>query len=501
MLKTSKTKSFSVGQALFGLAFVVAGLIIGWEGLHAAGALKTQFAPYLPFSLPPDIGLKTQKSLPFIFVVFVKVVSSLCAVIIGLVWIVSGLGEMIGSVTGDPQPDKFKSPDRVAEALRNAEAPYWQDYAAPFRMPALYWERARSLDPISYQMIKQLMISSIKVIFLGILVALAVKGLSMIPMLLAKYLQVQAQFSVPKPTPLYLLIFVVLIINGIIFVTQLPLKKKPFNRKAETFKVYGKGSPNLFFALFEEGCKLLNPKGLDNAKPTRLQWSDKPQVTGALVESCPANVKRPAGIAGYFYLPLITIFTVLGFSRLLHFNPPTPEMPYAEFVSMHLFEYFLEVAFAIGLIMTGLYFAEWAKRFLDRRQYSSLVAFCCEPLQEKPQKPSAKLRGDKSPGWVEMNDADPRFAEWAKDQLSQRNFSVRIYWAEAVSQSTTPDGPRFLVQLEQTPSLNPAMARILTVPFNTSFDTEPNPEKSSPASSENPPQGPEVDKDLEWTVE
>ena len=125
----------------------------------------------------------------------------------------------------------------------------------------------------------------------------------------------------------------------------------------------GKGSPNLFFALFEESCKLLNPKGFQDLRPIRLQWNNQPGATGALVESYPENVKRAAGITGYLYLPVITIFTVLGFSRLLNFNLPTSEMPYSEFLSLHLFEYLLEVAFGIGLIMTGLYFAEWAKNF------------------------------------------------------------------------------------------------------------------------------------------
>ncbi len=488
-------------QALFGLAFVVAGVIVAWEGLRAAEALKTQFAPYLPFSLPPDIGLKTQRSLPFIFVTFVKGVSCLCAMLIGFMWTVSGLGEMITSVRQVPQPDKFKSPELVAEALRNAEAQYWRGYVAPFRFLAKAWDRVRGLDPISYEMIMQIIVSSTKVILLGIIVGLAVKGLHVIPALLSKYLQLQVNYTVPEPTPLYLLIIIVLIINGIALITQAPLKKKAFNRRVEIFKVQGKGSPNLFFALFEESCKLLNPKGFQDLRPIRLQWNNQPGATGALVESYPENVKRAAGITGYLYLPVITIFTVLGFSRLLNFNLPTSEMPYSEFLSLHLFEYLLEVAFGIGLIMTGLYFAEWAKKFFDGRQYRSFMAFCCEQFQNRPQGLSGKPNGEKTVKWVGMSGVDAAFADWAKDQLSEKTFAVEIYWAEAISESTTPGGPRYLVQLERSPSLNPAMARILTIPFNTSFDTEPPHQADSPTSPESPPQPSEIDKDLEWTVE
>ena len=43
-------------------------------------------------------------------------------------------------------------------------------------------------------------------------------------------------------------------------------------------------------------------------------------------------------------------------------------MTYQEFLTAHSLDYLLEVAFALGLIIAGLYFAEWARKLFRRAQ-------------------------------------------------------------------------------------------------------------------------------------
>ena len=55
------------------------------------------------------------------------------------------------------------------------------------------------------------------------------------------------------------------------------------------------------------------------------------------------------------------------------FSRPAGPMTYVEFLTAHSLDYLLEVAFALGLILSGLYFAEWARKLFDVRRYRSAL--------------------------------------------------------------------------------------------------------------------------------
>ena len=69
----------------------------------------------------------------------------------------------------------------------------------------------------------------------------------------------------------------------------------------------------------------------------------------------------------------------MGFSRLVHFQRPVSEMPYQVFLQSHALDYMVEVLFALGLILVGLYFAEWARKLFDVRKISFGMSYCAIP--------------------------------------------------------------------------------------------------------------------------
>jgi hypothetical protein len=462
------------GQALVGAVFLLAGLVIGWEGLWKLRDLWRQFAPHLPFSLPPDVAQRMQTALPLIFSVFVSTVGSICAVLMGISWGLSGIAEMFHSRKRVHDVPDFDRPELVAESLRSAQAQYWKSYSWILRIAGSLWTRTRFMSPISYNIVKSMVASSIKVVLLGIVIGLTAYGLSLIPMLLKKYAGLSVKIYIPSPAPLYLLLGLALFLNIVISLTMFPFRKKNFARTCEGLPVSGTGDPRMFFALLEEGAKLLSVKGSEDRRPVRLQDGQDPWLKGTLVESFPEAVRSFAGPAGFLCLPLTLLLLVMGFSRLIHFNRPVSPIPSAEFLTLYFPDYLMEVFFAIGLIITGLYFAEWSRKLFDVRRYRSALLFChTRPVDSKESGSAEKpaTRASKEVIWKRDGGTDERFAQWARQPEQSRGFLVEACWAEVLSESEGARGPRFLIQMSESESLDMALSRILTLPFCVGFQT------------------------------
>jgi hypothetical protein len=461
------------GQALVGLVFIVAGLFIAWEGFFKLRELWRQVAPYFPFSLPPDTAQWMQTALPLVFSTFVTTVGSICAFVMGISWSLSGLGEMFESRKRVKNPPDFDRPEVVAESLRSAQAQYWRAYSRILRIMGSIWSRTRFISPISYNIFKRIAASSVKIVLLGVLFGLIAYGLHMIPVLLKKYASVDVKLYIPSPAPLYFLLGLVLALNGIIALTMFPFRKSKFDRTCETVPVMGNGDPRMFFALLEEAAKLLNGKGGADRKPVRLQRGDSPHVRGTLIENSPQAIRSFARPAGYLCLPLILLLVVMGFSRLIHFNRPVTPVPYTDFLTIYFLDYLMELFFALGLIITGLYFADWARKLFDVRRYRSALLFCHTrpaPARETDQPPKKAVNGEEI-SWTPDGGSDEPFAEWARAPEGGRSFLVEACWAEVISESEGTKNPRFLVQMAQSQSLDIALSRILALPFCVGFET------------------------------
>jgi len=335
------------------------------------------------------------------------------------------------------------------------------------------------MNPISYQFVKEVLRSFLKILLLAILVAVIFSFLRATPALFQKYFHTSLQIFVPSAGPLFFLLGLVAFIDCLILVNLVPFKKLEFMRSCEVAPVSGRGDPQAFFALLEEGCKLLNAKGQANPPPVRMEAETQPHMKGSLIENFPENVRGLMTPAGYVCLPLILLLLTMGFTRLIHFHRSTGPMTYMEFLTVHSLDYMLEVVFALGLVLSGLYFAEWARKLFDVRRYRSAIIFCHtegQPVRE-PHVGSANARPRLrlSSGvmkWNAAQAADDQFATWAKDPRSTKRFHVEVCWAEAISESVGAGGPRYLVEARKTESIDSALSRIVELPFHVDFQIE-----------------------------
>ncbi len=161
--------------------------------------------------------------------------------------------------------------------------------------------------------------------------------------------------------------------------------------------------------------------------------------------------------------------------RLIHFRRPTDPIHLVDFAKMYLLDYLMEVAFAIGLILMGLYFAEWARAMFNVRRFKSAMIMCSTRPYEELDKKANHNQEQQQRGigkWkLEVDENDP-FIDWAKDPEHKRCFLLEVCWASALTESQGTESPRSLVKLEKSSSLDEALWRILRLPFCVDFETE-----------------------------
>jgi hypothetical protein len=269
-----------------------------------------------------------------------------------------------------------------------------------------------------------------------------------------------------------------LFIYGLTALSLFPFQKLKINRTGQSLLVRGKGDPHLFFALLEEGCKLLTGRKSSHIPPSRLELEGEQSERGTLIENTPEPVRYWSNPAAFVYLPIIFILLIMGFSRLIHFARSTAPMPYAEFMKYYFLDYLLEAAFAIGLIIVGMRLAEMARKLFGVRKYRSVLVFCritSSPSADGPSEASSSDREEPSreregSRWKNVEGTDDQFAGWVKEPVRTGAFPVTLYWGEAVSASATSDGPRYVINVRKSPSLDAAMERILQIPFNVDFE-------------------------------
>jgi hypothetical protein len=482
------------GEALIGFVLLVSGAAVARDGLYRLEELWVLFRPHFPLSLSNNVAEWAMWSFPFIFSTFITVIGSICAVGIGLLWLLSGLVEMVQSRRKPIAPGEFAYPELTPESLRSAKVEHWKSFPRGFRLLATHWPRARLLSPVSIQIVREALFSTAKIVLLGLLIAGFLAGLPMILALIKNLTQVSFALVVPSGRPLYFLLVLLICADVLICLSVIPFRTVKFNRSCETLAVQGGGDPHLFFALLEESCRLLSPKGGPSAAPARLESKSDPSTKGTLIESRPQAVQSFLRPAGYVCLPLIFLSVTMGFSRLVHFRGSSVSMHYTQFLGTQALTYLMEVAFALGLILSGLYLAQWARKLFAVRKFGSSLIFCSMEPDGKPAaavpdaaKQPARHREAPVTEWKIARDVDDQLAAWAMRPHNSTKFQVELCWAHVSTESAEADGPRFLVNLSKSEALEDAMKRILEIPFHVNFRADdPGPrrdfEESRPAS-------------------
>jgi hypothetical protein len=470
------------GELLVGLVMLAAGVYIAWQGYAKLRELGAFFATFLPLHLPEDVAERLLKSLPLIGTVFINTVGSLAAMLMGVAWVLSGLMETWQAGKKPPEPSDIQDPNLVAEVVRTGQAQYWKSSSPLVRLMASLVPRARLISPISYDVIGSLFWTSLKVVLVGIVIAILWFALESIPGLVKTYLNRTIVLVVPPARPLFVLLGFVVGVHFLIALSLMPFKPPVLLRTREALAVRGSNDPSPLFALLEEGCKLLDAVGVPPRTPARLASDGNPPLKATLVETTPEPLQSVARPAGYVCLPLAFFPLIMGFTRLIHFQRTVDPMPYHEFLSKQLLSYALEVAVALALVGVGLHFAEQARKLFGIRRFRSALIFAsaawdCALTPVAPGRVpiTGEQPGTQDVQWKPAYGSDDCFANWARSPEATGAFAVNLLWSEAISESSVNDGPRFVIDLRQSGILDEAMEQIVRLPFHVAFRLEAPP--------------------------
>jgi hypothetical protein len=252
--------------------------------------------------------------------------------------------------------------------------------------------------------------------------------------------------------------------------------------------VQGRGDPDLLFALLEQSCRLLTPRGFTQKSPTRLQEETTQRIKGTLIENFPLETRALGSPAAYVCLALTIGFVSAGFLRLIHFHRPVTPMVYTEFFSSHLLLYALDVAFYLALILSGLHFAKWAGTLFNVRRFISSLVFSYVTSVDRSESSGGaasgslqELRRSQGMVWKIAPGADDDFAAWARQPQALTRFEMEACWGEALSEAASAEAPRYLTRVQRSQGLEQSMARILELPFQVGFRVEKAPDQSGKA--------------------
>ncbi len=484
------------GPLLIGLSFLIIGILVGREGALKLVELWERFSPHLPFSLPANLPDRIAVSFPTITKLFIVVVSSICAVIMGLLWVIVGLVDALRGFGREADAGDLGNPELVAESLESSTVRQWHAKPLTARTLGLVWPAARSISPVSYGLFTSILGSLWKLAFWAALIAVIAYGLTRLPDGLERLFHRPFTLTVPDPHPLYVLLLIVAATDVILAATLLPLRKRPVDRNTTRIGVRGRVSPNVFFALLEEGCRLLTERGREERRPVRLEKGEPP-AKGTLIESFPQPARTFGKPAAYVFLIPAIVLIVAGFSKLIHFDRPTGEMIYTEFFAHHFLDYVLETALGFAMMLAGLHFIEWARAVFDVRTFRSSMIFCKGTTEDGGIDRTGNQRhrlwsGDSkgADGWRVMNGVDEEFAEWVRRPRTVMKMHMEIFWGEVVSEAETAGGPRRLKRVLASESLDRAMERILELPFQVDLSMEVvpsgGPENEKPIQARRP---------------
>ncbi|MEJ2716494.1 MAG: hypothetical protein P8182_05055 [Deltaproteobacteria bacterium] len=471
------------GQAMLGLTFAFIGVVVGWAGILQLVVLWRELSAYLPFSVPKDASQRIILSFPLIFNLFISTISSTCAVLVGALWLITGLADAFQSRKADSDTPVFKHPELVAESLRTGIPKQWISVPRLARLIGYFWPATGLMSPVSHEIVKDLLSYLWKIPLWAVLIALCTYALQLIPELLKSLIQHRVLLVVPSAAPLYYLLGLVLVVDVLVGVSIIPFKKRAFNRVCRVVTVRGRGDRDLLFALIEQGCRLLTPRGFAERSPIRVQEETTPRIKGTLIENFPVQTRALSSPAAYVCLALMIVFLSVGFLRLIHFHRPVTAMAYTEFFSSHLLLYALDVAFYLGLILCGLHFARWARRLFSIRRFVSSLVFC---YTASVQRPESSEQGESGPWqksgrsqgmvWKITQGADDEFAAWARQPQAVTRFEMEACWGEALSEAAGANASRHLTQVQRSQTLEYSMGRILELPFKVDFRVEKAPD-------------------------
>jgi len=483
MILIKKPRFWENGFLLLGIVYIFSGLIVSIIAFSKLKLLFLQFAPYLPFSVPSDGLERILSSPPLVFSTFVSLMSSVAGFLFGIQWFCSGLVDCIRKTPSTQETGELADKNSILSFLLSLERTNSQ-LSSCKKSFSINNFLARWFTPGTYGVVYATVRSNFKLLFVVALVLLIARLLEVGPVMLNKHFGFQIAFVVPQFGNLWTILSALVVINLFAALSFISIRKRHFDFESRDLVVSGNGAMVFFLSIFEELCTLVNSRNLSGNQPSRFQTklSDGTFNVAGLFEGYPNRNIKPANIVVYLLLPMIPCCLIWGFYRLINFQLSAPAMDQHLFFSRYFSSMLLEVAFACFLLFAASHFARLTRLILQISKYESYLIACqCRTLVSSDSTDSvvnhishdseSDLRSG-SCEWQELSGPENDLIEWIKEPEKQRQFSVKITWARASTESSFPSGDRKSTSFERDKELEILIDKILIVLRHVNFESQ-----------------------------
>jgi hypothetical protein len=477
-----KTVLYSLWDHAPILSSIFSGVIIACAGFSKIWELWQELAPLFPISVPNNVSHFITNSGPQLIAVFINIVGSISAFLIGLVWIISGILEMFSRWNREIEAGPLYEPISIVQSLISTSPRYWLKSGWIMRLMGKLWPRLRLMTPLSAHYARRFLLAVVKLIFLSISIILVHNILCSLPFLMRKYFELEVNLVVPSISPILSIIISIIVVLVALAITMVPLRYIEFSSLSSDLYLRGNIYTQLFFALVEEEAKLLTTKDSPNIESWRVITEDGNGLSGTLVEVSPRIYSAVVWPIGVLLLPISMALYIGGFFGLIYFQTPLSNISYQDFLIRHSVTLVYQVGFSLALILSGGYLADLAGRLCRAKKFKSKVLLCVaksdsagggtnDPIlsvTSEDEFDSTKTR------WILAEDFSEEFLSWVKKISSRCDLRIRVWTAEMATISLGSTYPRYLSRIDKSMSLEKQVGDMLEIPFQLRLERIPD---------------------------
>ncbi len=438
---------------LYGIVLSAVGILVILASLTRLYELREFF----PLRLPDQVNEFILNYIPFILGTFVTTVAALAGTIVGLHWVISGLGHVSRVRVTLGGAGDFYRPENASLSVRDGKiTSYKNPPTVMFWLVSKFWQNTRYLSEISRQIVKWNSRFVLKAFAFAVIIHFSFRALEFVPPYLTT-LGLGTGYVLPSPLPFYNLLAAVCIGKILISLSLIPLKKPIVGREMDSMIVEGRGHPSIFFAILEEGSKIFARRKFPNriSRSNPVLCDDGETLIGTLIESFPDYVKTTCKPAAGICLLFGSTMVLVGFLQIILMQYPTFSVGYEDFFRLYIFNLIGDILLNIAFIILGKGFLDQGRALMAIYRYRSNLVYV-EAKGEFERKVMPDLTGIVA-------------AERLFNPTSQCAFNVRYFSAEAISESVTPEGVRELVALETSGRLAKDVGKLKFLPFQIHF--------------------------------
>lgn len=448
-LKRSGRIFFAFGinaASVYGMMFLMLGATLGYIGASRLYDLFLTVRSLLPLGPSEQTIEKISSAWPVVFSYFVTFVSSVSAVLFGVVWFFSGLADFFRTGSLNTPTGTLQRPEDICNRFFMAERLSDSGNSSGHQFGS-FPGSGFSYSPVSKSLLKIAIISFLKIAVVWFVFWVLTVGIEVAPHFLNRFFSLQVSFIAPSFNNIHLLFFAGLCFNLLVGASLLSKKGPVAAKQSELVSIEGNFAAPLYLSIFESAFSLLSPKGVASAIPFRLRCPGIDGVPASLVESFPKPLSSVSNPLGFLFVPLAFFLTIWGFTSLLAFSSTTQGHTVSNFLSAHFPLIVVDIFFYVAMIWFGLHVADWIRVLFSVKRYESILALCAVESSEKTEfaaEVQAKACKHDEPlaSTLEQGPTNELLV-WSKTPSKNSRFRASLVWAKVITESLGDSSGRF----------------------------------------------------------